>query len=84
MTFLGADTPIETLAAAADQLAPDVVVLSSLAREPLHASVTGIARMAASRPVLLAGPGADAELAGRLGARLLAGSPIEAADEVSA
>ena len=35
VTFLGPDTPIETLAAAADQLAPDVVVLSSLAREPL-------------------------------------------------
>ena len=40
--------------------------------------------MAASRPVLLAGPGADAELAERSGARLLAGNPIEAADEVSA
>jgi MerR family transcriptional regulator, light-induced transcriptional regulator len=83
VTFLGADTPIETLAAAADQLAPDVVVLSSLTREPLAAAVTEIAQMAASRPVLLAGPGADAELTERSGARLLAGGPIEAADEVS-
>ncbi len=81
VTFLGPDTPIETLAAAADQLAPDVVVLSSLAREPLAAAVTEIAQMAASRPVLLAGPGADAELAERSRARLLAGNPIEAADE---
>ena len=81
VTFLGPDTPIETLAAAADQLAPDVVVLSSLAREPLLAAATEIAQMAASRPVLLAGPGADAELAERSGARLLAGNPIEAADE---
>ena len=40
--------------------------------------------MAASRPVLLAGPGADAELAERSRARLLAGGPIEAAAEVSA
>ena len=83
VTFLGPDTPIETLAAAADQLAPDVVVISSLTREPLAAAVTEIARMAASRPVLLAGPGADAELTERSGARLLAGNPIEAADEVS-
>jgi hypothetical protein len=45
--------------------------------------VTEIARIAALRPVLLAGPGADAELTERSGARLLAGGPIEAADEVS-
>jgi DNA-binding transcriptional MerR regulator len=84
VTFLGPDTPIETLAAAADQLAPDVVVVSSLAREPLVAAAAEIARMASSRPLLLAGPGADAELAERSRARLLAGSPIEAAAEVSA
>ena len=84
VTFLGPDTPMETLAAAADQLAPDVVVLSSLTHEPLAAAVTAIAQMAASRPVLLAGPGADAKLAERSGARLLAGNPIGAADDVSA
>jgi MerR family transcriptional regulator, light-induced transcriptional regulator len=84
VTFLGPDTPIETLAAAADQLAPDAVVLSSLAREPLAAAAAGIAQMAASRPVLLAGPGADTELAERSKARLLAGGPLEAADELSA
>jgi DNA-binding transcriptional MerR regulator len=83
LTFLGPDTPIETLAAAADQLVADVVVLSSLTRDPLAAVVTEIAKMAASRPLLLAGPGADVELAERTGARLLAGSPIEAANEVS-
>ena len=84
VTFLGPDTPIKTLAAAADQLAPNVVVLSSLTREPLAAAVTEIAQIAASRPVFLAGPGADAELAERSRARLLAGNPSEAADEVLA
>ena len=84
VTFLGPDTPIETLAAAADQLAPDVVVLSALTREPLAAVVTAIGQMAASRPVLVAGPGADVELAERSSARMLAGSPIEAANEMSA
>ena len=48
------------------------------------AAVSEIARMAASWPVMLAGPGADAELAERARARLLAGSPIDAADEVAA
>ena len=84
MTFLGPDTPIQTLAAAADQLAPDVVVLSSLAREPLVAAEAEIARMASSRAVVLAGPGADAELAKRASARLLTGGPLEAAAELSA
>jgi hypothetical protein len=46
--------------------------------------VTEIARMAASRPVLLAGPGGDAELAERASARLLAGDPLEAAAGVFA
>jgi hypothetical protein len=40
--------------------------------------------MATSRPVLLAGPGADAEVAERSRARLLAGDPIAAAGDVSA
>ena len=83
MTFLG-PTPRSRAAAAADQLTPDAVVLSSLTREPLLAAASEIAHMAASRPVLLAGPGADAELAEHSSARLLAGNPIEAAEEMSA
>jgi MerR family transcriptional regulator, light-induced transcriptional regulator len=83
VTFLGPDTPIETLAAAADQLAPDAVVLSSLAREPLVAARAKIARMASEHTVLLAGPGADAAMAARAGARLVAGGPLEAAADVS-
>jgi MerR family transcriptional regulator, light-induced transcriptional regulator len=83
VTFLGPDTPIETLAATADQLAPDAVVLSSLAREPLVAARAEIARMASHHSVVLAGPGADAAMAERAGARLLAGGPLEAAAAVS-
>jgi MerR family transcriptional regulator, light-induced transcriptional regulator len=83
VTFLGPDTPIETLAAAADQLAPDAVVISSLAREPLAAADAEIARMASSHAVLLAGPGADAAMAEHVNARLLTGDPLEAAAQVS-
>ena len=84
MTFLGPDTPIETLAAAAEQLEPAAVVLSSLARDPLVAAEAAIARIASSRTVMLAGPGADADLAMRTNARVLTGGPIEAAAEASA
>jgi MerR family transcriptional regulator, light-induced transcriptional regulator len=83
VTFIGPDTPIATLAAAADQLAPDVVVLSSLTRDPLAGAAAEIRRVASSSPVLLAGPGADAEVAEDTGARLLVGGPIEAAADVS-
>ena len=83
VTFLGPDTPIQTLAAAADQLAPDAVVISSLARELLAVAQAEIARMASSHTVLLAGPGADAAMAEQVNGRLLAGGPLEAAAEVS-
>src|SRR3954449_6925059 len=84
VTFLGPDTPVETLAAAADQLQPAAVVLSSLVRDPLVAAAAAIARMASAQTVMLAGPGADADLAMRTNARLLTGSPLEAAAQVSA
>jgi MerR family transcriptional regulator, light-induced transcriptional regulator len=83
VTFLGPDTPIATLAAAADRLAPDVVVLSALAEEPLASAASDIAALSSSHAVLLAGPGASQDLAERSGARLLAGGPIQAADAMS-
>jgi methanogenic corrinoid protein MtbC1 len=84
ITFLGPNTPIETLAATADQLTPDVVVLSALTHEPLAATQTQIARLAATRPVVLAGPGAHATLAQRTGAHPITSGPLQAAAEISA
>jgi len=83
ITFLGPDTPIPTLAATADRLGADVVVLSGLAEEPFASAAADVAGLAASHDVLLAGPGASGELAERSGARLLAGGPIEAAEWLS-
>jgi DNA-binding transcriptional MerR regulator len=79
ITFLGPDTPIRTLAAAAQQLTPQAVVLSALIRDSLAAVSSEIARLAQEVPVHLAGAGADARLAERTGAHLLEGGPIEAA-----
>ena len=79
ITFLGPDTPIQTLAAAAQQLTPQAVVLSALIRDSLAAVSSEIARLAQKVPVHLAGAGADARLAERTGAHLLEGGPIEAA-----
>lgn len=82
VTFFGADTPIDTLAAASAHLQPHVVVLAAVASEPLEAVADGIASLARDHSVFLAGGGADEELAERIGARLLQAGPLEAAAEV--
>ena len=79
ITFLGPNTPIPTLAAAAQQLTPHAVVLSALTRDSIAAVSPEIARLAKKVPVHLAGAGADARLAKRIGAHLLEGGPLEAA-----
>jgi DNA-binding transcriptional MerR regulator len=84
ITFLGPDTPIQTLAAAADQLTPDAIVLCSLTHDPLAQATAAITQIASSTPVLLAGPGADTDIAQRTGAQLLTGNPIQAAANLSA
>jgi len=84
VTFFGADTPIDTLAAASAQLQPQAVVLAAVARERLDAVADGIAALAREHSVFLAGEGADEELAVRIGARLLQAGPLEAAAELDA
>jgi MerR family transcriptional regulator, light-induced transcriptional regulator len=83
VTFLGADTPIDTLAAVCDQLDPDAVVIVAVTPEPLRAVAARLAKLSRGRNVVLAGAGADERLAKRVGARLLEGGPIEAAPQLS-
>ncbi|HEY7253557.1 MAG TPA: MerR family transcriptional regulator [Methylomirabilota bacterium] len=83
VTFLGADTPIDTLTAVCDQLEPDAVVIVAVTPEPLRAIGRKIAKLARQQTVFLAGAGADERMAERLGARLLRGGPLEAVDELS-
>ena len=71
ITYLGPDTPVDTVAMAAEALDPDVVVLASLEQSCFERAAEEVAALSARRPVVLAGAGADAELAERLGARAL-------------
>jgi DNA-binding transcriptional MerR regulator len=84
VTFLGADTPIDTLAAASAQLKPQVIVLAAVASDGLNEVADGLAALARDHSVFLAGGGASGELAERIGARLLETGPLEAAAEVGA
>lgn len=79
IAYLGADTPIETVADAADQLHPRVVVLAALTDEPFRSAAGAIAELGKRVHVLLAGAGADAGLARLADAELLGDDPVTAA-----
>jgi methanogenic corrinoid protein MtbC1 len=81
--FLGADTPIATLARAAETTRPALVVVSSFDPALLEAQAAGLRRLARAVPLALAGPGATDEFSVRLGARRLDGDLVAAADEVA-
>jgi DNA-binding transcriptional MerR regulator len=78
ITFLGSDTPIETIIDAAAALRPTAVVLAAVTPEAFEDVAEGIGALARTTPVLLGGEGADAGLAERLGARALDPDPVRA------
>jgi methanogenic corrinoid protein MtbC1 len=80
ITYLGADTPVETLAETAATLAPDLVVVSATAGPPAPEAAEALRKLARRAPLVLAGPG----LAGAAPpARVLAGDPVAEADRVT-
>jgi DNA-binding transcriptional MerR regulator len=78
VTFLGSDTPIETLAGAAGELDPDAVVLAAVTPEAFEAVADGISALSRGSTVLMGGEGADGALAERLGAEALDPDPVRA------
>src|SRR4051812_33537356 len=84
VAFLGQDTPVASLADAAGALDPALAVLSAVTPVPLADHAGELAELARARPLALAGAGADAEMAERLGCRLLEGDPVTAAAGVHA
>ena len=83
ITFLGADTPVDTLADAVRELDPDVVVLAATLRADLVPVEEPLAALARERQLVLAGAGVGDGLAARVGAHMLAGDVVEAAAETA-
>lgn len=83
ITFLGADTPVATVAEAADALEPDLVVFASILDERLAAVAPAIRDLATVWPVALAGTGATARLARSTGSVHLTGPPVAAANQLA-
>ena len=82
--FLGADTPIATLAQAAEGTGSALTVLASFDPARLEAESTAIRRLARELPLVLSGPGATTELCKRLRVQRLDGDLIAAAHEIAA
>ena len=58
ITFLGPDTPVETIAEAAAKLAPSLIVLAGLEPAKFNSAAEAISRLAVKYPVALGGAGA--------------------------
>lgn len=83
ITFLGADTPIDTLTAAAADLSPAAVVLVALTAEKLEPQREHLIGLGKDTRLLLGGSGAQEDLAAAVGAELVSSDPLEAAHELA-
>jgi methanogenic corrinoid protein MtbC1/DNA-binding transcriptional MerR regulator len=83
IAYLGADTPVEQIADVAASLGPDVVILCALDSLHLTRNTRGVEALGARHRTILAGSGATAELAERVGAELARGDPVETAESMT-
>jgi hypothetical protein len=65
------------------QTRPSLVVMAASRPERFTAVLPELSRLAALAPLVLAGAGATAELAESVGARILSGDPVTAAEQLA-
>jgi DNA-binding transcriptional MerR regulator len=83
ITFLGANTPVETLSSAAHDLAPVAVVLVAMTSRKLEPLREPLTQLAQSTRLLVGGAGAHQVLAAAVGAELASGDPLETASDLA-
>jgi DNA-binding transcriptional MerR regulator len=81
--FLGADTPIATLAQTVKTTRPAIVVVASFDPALLESAGRAIRRLARTAPLVLGGPGASDALCAQLAVRRLQGDIVAAASEIA-
>jgi MerR family transcriptional regulator, light-induced transcriptional regulator len=84
ITYLGPNTPLDTLGDTAAGLQPAAVVLAATTQAGFGADRAALRALARRAPLWLAGAGATAGLAKASGAQLLDVDPLAAADRVAA
>ncbi len=82
VTYLGAETPVQSIVDGARAVSPELVVLASTDAAHLLSIAHGLKALAKTNRVAIAGTGASAELAGSIGAEYLRSDPVTAAAEV--
>lgn len=83
VTYLGADTPIETLAEVAEITHPELTVMAATMSQRLSRHAKLLSGFSDKWSLALGGPGVSARLAARAGARHLQEDPVTAAGAVS-
>lgn len=83
ITYLGADTPIETIDETAAALRPDLIVVAAAEASRLSGCAEELSNLGARFPLALAGAGADEALVAQIGASHLREGPVEAATVVA-
>ena len=81
--FLGADTPLDTIARATETTAPQLVVVASMDASLLEAQRNPLRRLARSARLVLSGAGASEDVCGRLRIEHLGGDLVTAAETIA-
>jgi DNA-binding transcriptional MerR regulator len=79
--YLGANTPMADLLQVTSDTRPSLVVLAAVAPQLFESVVSDLSTLAGMAPLVLAGAGATTELAQSIGARVLNGDPVTAAED---
>jgi DNA-binding transcriptional MerR regulator len=77
--YFGANTPVVELIDGARRSPPDLIVVAATVPERFTAISADLAQLAAVAPLAVAGSGASPDLADTIGAQLLTGDPVTAA-----
>jgi DNA-binding transcriptional MerR regulator len=84
ITFLGPDTPLDTLADAVKTLRPEVVVVAATTPAHFERGRDALHRLARAVPLWTAGAGATSAFAADASARVLDLDPVDAAERIAA
>lgn len=83
ITFLGSNTPVDTIEGAARTLPADLIVISATQPEHFAASAEPLSELARTAPLGFAGAGASPRVASEMGGHFLGEDPVAAAWRVS-
>jgi methanogenic corrinoid protein MtbC1 len=83
VVFLGADTPLDTVREAVAAMSPSAVVLAVTRPDAVRDAGAALTELVADVPLLICGPGAEPDVVAAIGAEVLSGDPVTAAETLT-